>query len=318
MSTEAIHPEYQEALSQLLALFPGGFNAPETIEERRALINGALALNPVNENVTREDRFISVEGAPDVRIRIYRPKESSYAHPQPAIFTIHGGGMVTGNIAADDANAAALCERSGALTVAIDYRLAPEHPFPAAINDCYAVANWLFENVAELDVDATRIALHGGSAGGGLAIGLALMMRDRGNLRFCFLMALYPMIDDRHITASSKTITNLGVWDRKASLESWAWYLGDAYGSDDISPYAAPIRATHLEGLPPTFIDVGTHDLFLDEDREFAERLEAAGVPVEFHINEGAYHAAELFARDVPPSQLIWSKRFDALKKALG
>lgn len=318
MNWESIHPDYQVALTQLLDAFPGGFNAPETIHERRTLINGALALNPVNENVTREDRFIPVEGAPDVRIRIYRPKESSYAHPQPAIFTIHGGGMVTGNIEADDANAAALCERSGALTVAIDYRLAPEHPFPAAINDCYAVANWLFENVAELDVDATRIALHGGSAGGGLAIGLALMMRDRGNLRFCFLMAIYPMIDDRHITASSKTITNLGVWDRKASLESWAWYLGDAYGSDDISPYAAPIRATHLEGLPPTFIDVGTHDLFLDEDREFAERLEAAGVPVEFHINEGAYHAAELFARDVPPSQLIWSKRFDALKKALG
>ena len=318
MNWESIHPDYQVALDQLLDAFPGGFNGPETIEERRILINGALALNPVNEKVTREDRFIPVEGAPDVRIRIYRPKESSYAHPQPAIFTIHGGGMVTGNIEADDANAAALCERSGALTVAIDYRLAPEHPFPAAINDCYAVANWLFENVAELDVDATRIALHGGSAGGGLAIGLALMMRDRGNLRFCFLMAIYPMIDDRHITASSKTITNLGVWDRKASLESWAWYLGDAYGSDDISPYAAPIRATHLEGLPPTFIDVGTHDLFLDEDREFAERLEAAGVPVEFHINEGAYHAAELFARDVPPSQLIWSKRFDALKKALG
>lgn len=318
MNWESIHPDYQVALTQLLDAFPGGFNAPETIHERRTLINGALALNPVNEKVTREDRFIPVEGAPDVRIRIYRPKESSYAHPQPAIFTIHGGGMVTGNIEADDANAAALCERSGALTVAIDYRLAPEHPFPAAINDCYAVANWLFENVAELDVDATRIALHGGSAGGGLAIGLALMMRDRGNLRFCFLMAIYPMIDDRHITASSKTITNLGVWDRKASLESWAWYLGDAYGSDEISPYAAPIRATHLEGLPPTFIDVGTHDLFLDEDREFAERLEAAGVPVEFHINEGAYHAAELFARDVPPSQLIWSKRFDALKKALG
>ncbi|NBP91789.1 MAG: alpha/beta hydrolase [Actinobacteria bacterium] len=318
MNWESIHPDYQVALTQLLDAFPGGFNAPETIHERRTLINGALALNPVNEKVTREDRFIPVEGAPDVRIRIYRPKESSYAHPQPAIFTIHGGGMVTGNIEADDANAAALCERSGALTVAIDYRLAPEHPFPAAINDCYAVANWLFENVAELDVDATRIALHGGSAGGGLAIGLALMMRDRGNLRFCFLMAIYPMIDDRHITASSKAITNLGVWDRKASLESWAWYLGDAYGSDDISPYAAPIRATHLEGLPPTFIDVGTHDLFLDEDREFAERLEAAGVPVEFHINEGAYHAAELFARDVPPSQLIWSKRFDALKKALG
>ena len=132
MSLEAICPEYQEALSQLLALFPGGFNAPETIEERRRLINGALALNPVNENVIREDRFIPVEGAPDVRLRIYRPKKATYSLPQPAIFTIHGGGMVTGNIEADDANAAGLCEQSGALTIAIDYRLAPEDPFPAA------------------------------------------------------------------------------------------------------------------------------------------------------------------------------------------
>ena len=318
MNGESIHPDYRVALTQLLDAYPGGFNAPETIHERRTLINGALALNPVNEKVTREDRFLPVEGAPDVRIRIYRPKKATYSLPQPAIFTIHGGGMVMGNIEADDANAAALCERSGALTIAIDYRLAPEHPFPAAINDCHAVANWLFENANQLDVDPRRIALHGGSAGGGLAIGLALMMRDHGNLRFCFLMAIYPMIDDRHITASSKAITNLGVWDRKASLESWAWYLGDAYGSDDISPYAAPIRATHLAGLPPTYIDVGTHDLFLDEDREFAQRLEAAGVPVEFHINHGAYHAAELFARDVAPSQLIWSRRFAALKKAFG
>ncbi len=317
MSLEAIHPEYQEALSQLLALFPGGFNGPETIEERRGLTNEALALRPLNENVTREDRFIPVEDAPDVRIRIYRPKNATYSLPQPAIFTIHGGGMVTGNIETDDANASSLCEQSGLLTIAINYRLAPEDPFPAAINDCYAVANWIFENVAELDIDPTRIALHGVSAGGGLAIGLALMMRDRGDLRFCYLMAIYPMSDDRHVTASSKAITNMGIWDRKASMESWAWYLGDVHGRDDISPYAAPTRATNLEGLPSTFIDVGTHDLFLDEDREFAERLKAAGVAVEFHINEGAYHAAELFVRDAAPSQIIWKRRFRALSKVL-
>lgn len=317
MSGKAIDPELQVALSALLAAVPGGFNAPEKIEDRRTLINAALALNPVNENVTREDRMIPVKDAPDVRIRIYRPKHATYSLPQPAIFTIHGGGMVTGNIEADDANAAGLCEQSGALTIAIDYRLAPEHPFPAAINDCYAVANWLFANANELDVDPDRIALHGGSAGGGLAIGLALKMRDSGNLHFCFLMAIYPMIDDRNISASSKAITNIGVWDRKASLESWAWYLGDAHGRDDISPYAAPARATNLEGLPPTFIDVGTHDLFLDEDQEFAERLKAAGIPVDFHISEGAYHAAELFAPDAKVSREIWNLRFAALKKAL-
>jgi acetyl esterase/lipase len=145
-----------------------------------------------------------------------------------------------------------------------------------------------------------------------------MMMRDRNAPRFCFLMAIYPMIDDRHITPSSKAITDIGIWDRKASLESWAWYLGDAHGRDDISPYAAPTRATNLEGLPPTFIDVGTHDLFLDEDQEFAERLKAAGVPIEFHISEGAYHAAELFVQDAKVSQEIWNRRFVALKKALG
>jgi len=297
-----------------LAQVPGGFNAPANVEDRRALLNDFLALNPKNVNVDREDILIDSDGdAPQVKARIYRPRSGMWG--TSALMVIHGGGMVSGSVESDDANAAFLCETLGVLTVAVDYRLAPEHPFPAGIEDCYTVARWLFNNALSLKVDPAKISLYGGSAGGGLAIGLALMLRDRKQPNFYFVMAAYPMIDDRNETQSSLAITDVGVWDRKANLESWKWYLGDSPA--EVSIYAAPARATDLSGLPPIFMDVGTADLFKDEDQLFAERLFAQGNRGEFHLFAGAYHAAELFAPTAHISQRIWATRIAALLLAL-
>lgn len=311
-----IDSELEAGLAAMLKEIPGGFNAPETLAERRILMNTFLSLNPVNEHVTREDFFIpGIESAPNVKIRLYRPisKESLC---DGALMVIHGGGMVMGNIDVDDANASFLCESLNVVTISVEYRLAPEHPFPAAIEDCHAAAGWLFSSAQELGINSTKIAVFGGSAGGGLAIGLALLLRDRNEANFALVMAPYPMIDDRNTTASSHEITNLGVWDRLANIESWNWYLGDAMSDSDISPYAAPSRAKNLSNLPPIFIDVGTCDLFRDENIEFAERLAEQGA-CEFHLYEGAFHASELIVPEAQISQTTWNSRISALRGAI-
>jgi acetyl esterase/lipase len=168
-------------------------------------------------------------------------------------------------------------------------------------------------HAAELGVDPGRLALFGGSAGGGLVIATALMARDRGFPEVCFQMPIYPMIDDRNETPSSHEITDLGVWDRAGNVEAWQWYLGGG----EADQYAAPARAADLAGLPPTFIDVGTVDLFRDEDIAFATRLMQAGVPTELHVHPGAYHDSENLAPEAPLSRRIWELRIAALRRAL-
>jgi acetyl esterase/lipase len=217
-------------------------------------------------------------------------------------------------VAQSDAQAATLADSLSCVVVSVEYRLAPEHPYPAGPRDCYAGLAWMAAHADELGVDPDRIAIYGASAGGGLCIATALMARDRGGPALCFQMPIYPMIDDRNETPSSHLITDVGVWDRAANLEAWAWYLG----GKEADGYAAPARCEDLSGLPPTFIDVGTLDLFRDEDLAFAARLVQAGVPPELHLHPGAYHASEGFAPNAALSRRIVATRNDALRRALG
>ena len=311
---DLIDPESRASLDAFLEVLPGGFNAIPDVHTRRATASAVLASLeiPPNPRVTQEDISIAgPEGAPDITVRVYRPVDAS--GPLPGIFYIHGGGMVLGEL--DDENPAAelICEQVGAVVVSVEYRLAPEHPYPAAVEDCYSGLEWLSKNVAELGVDAERLAIYGASAGGGLTLATALLARDRGGPALTFMMPIYPMIDDRHETASSQEITDIGVWDRAGNIEAWEWYLG----GQEADQYAAPARAADLSGLPPAFIDVGTVDLFLDEDIAFAQRLMQAGVPVELHVHPGAFHATELVAPQSVLSQRIWAMRIDALRRAL-
>jgi acetyl esterase/lipase len=228
--------------------------------------------------------------------------------------------MVMGSIESDDANAVRLCLQFEVTVIAIEYRLAPEHPFPAAIDDCFDVALWIFSNSNKEGWDLTKSIAYGGSAGGGLAIATGMNLRDHAANNFATIVAPYPMVDHKNSLPSTHRITDLGVWDRKANEESWAWYLGannSFLDREQIHPYAAPLHAENLAGLPPVFIDVGDCDLFLDENINLVARLIEAGVSVEFHCYPGAFHASELLSPEATLSQRIWNTRFDYVRRWL-
>ncbi|MFI7166293.1 alpha/beta hydrolase [Rhodococcus erythropolis] len=313
---DRIDPEARQPLEQLLQALPGGFNSIPDITQRRAVVMqmGAAsrsALEP-NPNVAVEDRLVpGPEGAPDVPVRIYRP--SAVTSELPGIFYIHGGGMALGSIDSEDLSAAKLSEEVGAVVVSTGYRKAPEESHPAQLNDCYAALTWMVKSANELGVDTERIALYGGSAGGNLTIAVAMTARDNGFPEINFMMPLYPMIDDRNETPSSHEITDIGIWDRSANIEAWKWFLGDRPADE----FSAPSRAENLAGLPPAFIDVGELDVFRDEDIAFAQKLIQSGVPTEFHIYPGVYHASETFAPTAAVSQRMWVNRLAALRTAL-
>jgi acetyl esterase/lipase len=311
-----IDPESLVPLAALYEALPGGFNAIPDILVRRqtvdAMLKGMTAGLPPNDNVLVEDRTVpGPDGAPEIGVRVCRPAKPSGI--LPGILFMHGGGMVLGNLDTNHLTAVMLCETVGAVIVSVDYRLAPECPAPAAIEDCFAALLWMAANAAELGFDPARLAVYGGSAGGGLAIATALVARDRGGPALCFMMPIYPQIDDRNETASSREIVDIGIWDRAGNIEAWEWYLG----GEPADQYSAPARATDLSGLPPAFIDVGDRDMFMDEDVAFANRLQDAGVPVELHVYPGAYHASEVFAPTAELSQRIWAARISALQAAL-
>src|SRR5690606_6358671 len=193
-----------------------------------------------------------------------------------AFYWIHGGGMVGGTVDASDAYCAWIAEELGVLVASVEYRLAPEHPYPAPLEDCHAGLRWLDQEAEALGIDRTRVGIGGGSAGAGLAAGLALLARDRAAIALCYQHLVYPMIDDRNETASSHAILDSRVWNRTCNHVGWNAYLGGRAGAPDIEAYAAPARATDLSGLPPTYICVGSLDLFLDEDISYARALLAA------------------------------------------
>ncbi|MDG9706447.1 alpha/beta hydrolase [Streptomyces sp. DH37] len=232
-------------------------------------------------------------GAPEVRLRLYRPRHAR--GPLPAVYGIHGGGFMLGSPDVDHDWNLLLCRELEALVVSVDYRLAPEHPFPAPLEDCYAGLRWLAGNARELEVRPDRIALWGDSAGAGLAAGLALLARDRGGPAVCFQHLCSPALDDRLRTPSARRFTDTPVWNRRNAAISWDAYLGHGVrGTAGVSPYAAPARAgvIELSGLPPAYVSVMEFDPLRDEGVDYARALLAAGVPVELHLIPGTFHGA--------------------------
>jgi acetyl esterase/lipase len=239
---------------------------------------------PTADDVERVEH--AVPGDPPAPIHVHRPTGAD--GPLPCIYSIHGGGYIVGDPSMDFPMFNDLCPELGVVGVTIDYRLAPEHPYPAAIEDCYRGLLWTFEHAEELGIDPTRIGVHGLSAGGGLAAALTLLVRDRGDVQLAFQALDSPMLDDRQITPSSQQ-DGLPVWSRTSNRFGWESYLGDLYGGD--VPYtAAPARATDLSGLPPAFISVGAIDGFRDETIDYATRLMQANVPTELHVYPSACH----------------------------
>ncbi|WP_221793937.1 alpha/beta hydrolase [Aquisediminimonas sediminicola] len=231
----------------------------------------------------------ATEDGPDVLLRITRPESCPSA--TPALLWFHGGGMVMGHAAQDDPLAARLARTLNCRFISVEYRLAPEHPFPAALHDGFAAYAWLVAHGDEIGVRQDQIALGGFSAGGGLAAAVGLMARDRGLPMPLFQALMAPMLDDRQQTLSSQEDQYMGVWNRHANALAWKAYLSTLEGN--IPVYAAPARSQKLAGLPPAFIAVGELDLFRDEALAYVQRLVAAGVPTEFHLYPGACHGFE-------------------------
>ena len=281
----------------------------------RARLAEILEAFPQAPSPTVDRRDVTVAGpAGDLRVRVYEPHDRDGV--LPGILFVHGGGFVAGTIDETDGYCERLVENVGAVVVSVDYRLAPEHPFPAAIEDCHAALSAVSSGAEEFGVDPERIAAVGTSAGGGLVAGLSLLARDRGEPHIAFQMPLCATLDDRHGTPSSREITDARTWNRQLSLDSWRAYLGDTERAD-VSPYAASARAADLSGLPPTFLSVGGCDLLRDENLGFASRLVRAGVPTELHLYPGAHHAFEILVPTAQVSREALHAQERALRRAL-
>ena len=252
-------------------------------------------------------------GAPERRMRLYTPIAKD-AH-MPAMLWIHGGGMVLGSPEQDARNCATAARDLGIVVAAVSYRHAPAHPFPAAPEDCYAALKWLHSNAESLGILPSKIAVAGASAGGGLAAAVVLMAHDRGEIPVAFQLLIYPMIDDRTTLRSDVDEATLRLWSTGANKFGWASYRGAATG--DVSAYFAPARRSDLSGLPPTWVGVGTCDLFHDEDVEYARRLNEAGVPCELFTVPGAYHGFDATARKSPVVKQFRHNYLDALRRNL-
>jgi acetyl esterase/lipase len=285
---------------------------PAARREREQLAAVARARWAPSGRVVSADRWVpGAGGDPDVRVRVHRPVGETTG---AVLLWVHGGGHVLGSAAQDDPLLDAVVARTGCAAVAVDWRRAPEHPYPAPLDDCYAALAAIGGLLPGVDLD--RVVAGGASSGGGLAAGLALLARDRGEHPVAAQLLIYPMLDDREQTVSSRTVTDRRVWNHESNRIGWAAYLGGLTG-DAVPAYAAPARAGDLAGLPATWIATAELDLFRDEDLDYAKRLFEAGVPTELHVYPGAVHGFELFAPTASVSRRFCRDRDEALDRFL-
>ncbi|MFT4305733.1 MAG: alpha/beta hydrolase [Microbacterium sp.] len=260
-----------------------------------------LAAQVEGRRVVWEDRTIPGP-AGGIEVTIVRPATPAAA-PAPAVLSIHGGGMVLGTRFFGTPEIVDLAERHGVVGVAVEYRLAPEHPGPAQAEDCYAALVWTAAHAEELGVDARRILVSGASAGGGLSAAVALMARDRGGPALVGQLLNCPMLDDRNETVSARQYDGIGAWDRNNNDTAWDAICGADRFTDRVSPYTAPARAADLSGLPPAYVEVGAAETFRDEAVGYASRIWATGGQAELHVWAGAYHGFSGFSPDALVSQ---------------
>lgn len=312
--TPFVHPELRPIFVRLQKMFPLRALTKDTLAAER---KASLAFSPpLKAAPAWNERMIpGPKGAPDVRVFVINPGKPG-APARPAILQIHGGGYVLGSARQALSSNQELAATLDCVVVSVDYRLAPETPFPGALEDNYAALKWLHQNAEELGVDRARIAVLGESAGGGHAAMLAIAARDRGEVPIAYQALIYPMLDDRTGSTRKKPpFMGFVIWDEQRNRFGWTSLLGVPAGSRKVPAGSVPARVEDLKGLPPAFIGVGSVDLFVDEDVEYARRLIDAGVPVRLNVVPGAFHGF-----DALPSALSRDFKADliaSLKSAL-
>ena len=278
---------------------------------------------PTTDRLSRDGRFEVAErkvpglpGDPEISLLICTPAGAA-AEPRPAIYHTHGGGMFSGDHRVDLDPLLEMAESFGAALVSVGYRLAPEHPYPAPIDDVYAGLLWIAEHADELGLDPERIVAAGTSAGGGLTAALALTVRDKGGPRLLGQLLMCPMLDDRNDSASVRQMAGVDVWDRVSNGFGWRALLGPASGGPQVSPYAAPARAADLSGLPPAYIDVGSAESLRDEAVAYADRIWQADGEAELHIWAGGFHVFDMVAPEARISRAAREARRSWLARLL-
>ena len=287
-------PELRAGLAVVGGMFPPTIT-PDLIDFMRV----SYASPPMDDvlqerGIRREDVTIEGHAGGEIALSLLHPPGQD--GPRPGIVYAHSGGLMFGDRFSGLDLVLDWVDGLGAVLVTVEYRLAPEHPDPYPREDMYAGLEWTARHAEQHGIRPDRLVVAGASAGGGLAAGLALAARDRGGPALVGQVLDYPMLDDRSSSVSMSQFDGIGVWDRVSNETGWSALLGAAAGSPDVSPYAAPARATDLSGLPPAFIDVGAAEAFRDEAIAYADQLWRAGTDAELHVWAGAFHACDIFA----------------------
>lgn len=295
-------PPFDAELAPALEGLPGFFTTlePSAISEFRAAtarsrssIADAIAARPVE--IT--DHRAPALGGGEIAATVVRPERHATGRATgratgsaPGIYLLHGGGMVGGSRWSVVPMLVEWVLEFGAVAAAVEYRLAPEFPDPVPVEDSYAGFEWFVGHAQEFGFDPRRVLVGGQSAGGGLAAGTTLLARDRGGPMPAALLLMWPMLDDRNATVSARQIDGVGIWDHTSNETGWAALLGDRRRRVDVSAFAAPARATDLSGLPPTYIEAGSAEVFRDEAVVFASKIWEGGGNAELHIWAGGFH----------------------------
>jgi acetyl esterase/lipase len=314
-----VRPPYDAELEAALAVL--GDQLPSTITPDMITAMRAVPITaPIEELLKGRDishREVTVPGYQGYEMTVSVFASEGHAGSGPGIYHTHGGGMIIGDRFAGMEIQLDWVERFDAVCVSVEYRLAPEFPDPYLTEDCYAGLVWTAEHAAELGIDPSRLVIAGASAGGGLAAGTALLARDRNGPRLAGQVLMCPMLDDRDATLSSHQFNGIGVWDRGSNVTGWSAYLGERRGTDDVSIYAAPARATDLSGLPAAFIDVASAEVFRDEAVAYAAQIWADGGVAELHVWPGGFHGFEIMAPQSRIAQVSRQVRNDWMARLL-